>query len=77
MGSRAACWAAPLRLFSATLRKSTMPTSILTVGYGNRSLQDVVDVLQRERVQFLIDVRPTPLSRFKPQFSNAPESRTG
>lgn len=45
---------------------------ILTVGYGNRSLEDLIHLLQRESVQYLVDVRSSPKSRFKPEFSAAP-----
>lgn len=44
-------------------------SAILTVGYANRSIEDVIKLLKRERVQYLIDVRSSPSSRFKPEFS--------
>jgi uncharacterized protein (DUF488 family) len=46
-----------------------MAGMIFTIGYGNRSFNCVADLLQRERVDFLIDVRSNPLSRFNPEFS--------
>jgi len=46
-----------------------MLTSILTVGYGNRSTDEFFAILTRERVQFLIDVRSNPVSRFNADFS--------
>jgi uncharacterized protein (DUF488 family) len=49
-----------------------MAGSILTIGYGNRSLEDTIHLLQRESVQYLIDVRSSPKSRFKPEFSASP-----
>ncbi len=49
-----------------------MSASILTVGYGNRSIEDLIALMRRECVQFLIDVRSSPLSRFKPEFSREP-----
>ena len=49
-----------------------MAGSIITIGYGNRSLQEVVGLLRRECIQYLVDVRTTPRSRFKPEFSEEP-----
>lgn len=46
-----------------------MSVSILTIGYADRSLSDMLSLLHREDVQFLIDVRSIPVSRFKPEFS--------
>ena len=43
--------------------------SVLTIGYGDRSVHELVDLLKRESVQFLIDVRSSPYSRFKPDFN--------
>jgi uncharacterized protein (DUF488 family) len=42
---------------------------IFTVGYGGRSLEEFVALLQRHAIRFLIDVRSRPYSRFKPEFS--------
>lgn len=49
-----------------------MSTSILTIGYANRTLEDLISLLKRERVQFLIDVRTNPSSKYKPEFSAEP-----
>src|SRR5688500_17675406 len=46
-----------------------MAGSIITVGYGNRSLEELIAVLRNESVQYLVDVRTSPRSRFKPEFS--------
>jgi uncharacterized protein (DUF488 family) len=42
---------------------------IYTIGYGARSLADFVAVLRAHDVAYLLDVRSTPYSRFKPEFS--------
>jgi uncharacterized protein (DUF488 family) len=55
--------------FSCTLWEIVMLASILTIGYGNRSAEELFAVLSRERVQFLIDVRSNPVSRFNADFS--------
>ncbi len=44
-------------------------TSIYTIGYGSRSLDDFVSVLKAHEIGYLIDVRSAPYSRFKPEFS--------
>lgn len=49
-----------------------MSVSILTIGYGGRSSEDLVATLRREGVRFLIDVRSEPVSRFNPEFSADP-----
>lgn len=46
-----------------------VPRSLLTVGYGNRELDDVLALLQTHGVRYLVDVRSTPYSRFNPAFS--------
>lgn len=42
---------------------------IYTIGYGAREIAEVVRVLQKNQIAFLIDVRSRPYSRFKPAFS--------
>jgi hypothetical protein len=42
---------------------------LFTIGYGNRSLEQMIAVLQANHVTQLIDVRTAPYSRFKPEFS--------
>lgn len=42
---------------------------LLTFGYGARSLSQVVRLLGEHRVQFVVDVRSVPWSRFRPDFS--------
>ena len=45
------------------------PIPIFTIGYGSRTLDDFVRVLQSYRIEFVLDVRSAPYSRFKPEFS--------
>ena len=45
---------------------------ILTVGYGARSIEDLVGVLEKADVEYLVDVRSAPYSKFKPEFSKRP-----
>jgi uncharacterized protein (DUF488 family) len=42
---------------------------IYTIGYGNRSIEDFIKLLQRYGIKFLIDLRSQPYSRYKPEFS--------
>jgi len=49
-----------------------MSVSIFTVGYASRSIEDLIALLRREGISFLIDVRSNPSSRFKPEFSSKP-----
>ena len=40
-----------------------------TIGYGARTLDEFVSVLETHEIGYLIDVRSAPYSRFKPKFS--------
>ena len=42
---------------------------IFTIGYGNRSIDDFVSILNENRITFLVDVRTSPYSQYKPEFS--------
>ncbi len=42
---------------------------IYTVGYGRRSLDELIALLQAHAITFVIDVRSAPYSRYKPEFS--------
>ena len=45
------------------------PVPIYTIGYGSRSIEQLVEVLQKYEIAYLIDVRSAPHSRYKPDFS--------
>ena len=45
------------------------PIPIYTIGYGSRSIEQFIKVLQQHEIAYLIDVRSTPYSRYKPEFS--------
>jgi len=47
--------------------RETIP--VFTIGYGSRTLDDFVRVLQNYDIEFVLDVRSAPYSRFKPEFS--------
>lgn len=42
---------------------------IYTIGHGNRKINDFIKALKEFNIQFLIDVRSTPYSKFNPQFN--------
>ena len=42
---------------------------IYTIGYGARSVEALIAVLQANDIAYLIDVRTAPYSRYKPEFS--------
>lgn len=44
-------------------------TPIYTIGYGNRSIEDFIKLLQKYDVKYLVDIRSQPYSRYKPEFS--------
>ena len=42
--------------------------SIHTIGYGARTLDELLAALQAQRIEYLLDVRTSPYSKFKPEF---------
>lgn len=42
---------------------------IYTIGYGDRTLERFLAVLEANAIAYLLDVRSAPYSRFKPEFS--------
>lgn len=44
-------------------------TKIWTAGYGNLSLKNFIENLQKNDIQVLVDVRTNPFSRFRPEFN--------
>lgn len=47
------------------------PIPIYTIGYGERTLAALLAVLERYQIEYLVDVRTAPYSRYKPEFSKA------
>ncbi|HEX9735329.1 MAG TPA: DUF488 domain-containing protein [Thermoanaerobaculia bacterium] len=43
--------------------------AIYTIGYGKRELDELVALLKEHSIDFLVDVRSAPYSKFKPEFS--------
>lgn len=44
-------------------------TPIYTIGYGGRTIKDFFELLSKYTIEYLIDIRSQPHSRFQPQFS--------
>ena|SRR5688572_1601258 len=42
---------------------------VYTIGYGARPLEEFIAALQSNGIEYLIDVRTAPYSKFKPEFS--------
>jgi uncharacterized protein (DUF488 family) len=45
---------------------------IYTIGYGSRTIDELVATLRRYQIAYLVDVRSAPYSRFKPEYSKEP-----
>jgi len=52
---------------AARLAGESLP--LYTIGYGARSLDEFLAVLRANRIEYLVDVRSAPYSKFKPEFS--------
>lgn len=48
------------------------PLTVYSIGHSNQSLDQFIALLQRHRIQSLVDVRSAPYSRYVPHF-NRPE----
>jgi len=59
------------RVVSASPVSGHAPT-LLTIGYGARTLDELVAALKAHRSEYLLDVRSSPYSKFKPEFSREP-----
>lgn len=53
------------------MEKTNAPIPIYTIGYGSRSIAELIEVLHQQEIAYLIDVRSAPYSRYKPEFSKA------
>ncbi len=48
-----------------------MKIPLYTIGHGNRSIESFLALLERYSIDFLVDVRSQPYSRYNPHFSKA------
>jgi uncharacterized protein (DUF488 family) len=49
--------------------KDTAPAPLFTIGYGARTLEAFIAALKVHRIEYLVDVRTAPYSKFKQEFS--------
>jgi uncharacterized protein (DUF488 family) len=54
---------------SPEICQSTADPTLHTIGYGARTLDELVAALKAYRIDYLLDVRSAPYSKFKPEFS--------
>jgi uncharacterized protein (DUF488 family) len=57
----------PEQLDSEHLHTNVVP--IYTIGYGARTVDELAAVLRAYAIEFVIDIRTAPYSRYKPEFS--------
>lgn len=55
---------------------SAPPVPIYTIGYGNRSIEQFVELLKKYGIAFLVDVRSQPYSRANQAFSRESLEKT-
>ena len=53
----------------APSREDARLTPVYTIGYGARTLEEFIAALKANTIEYLIDVRTAPYSKFKPEFS--------
>lgn len=46
-----------------------MSTPLYTIGYGSRNIEEFILLLQRHNIQYLVDVRSQPYSKYRPDFT--------
>ncbi len=57
------------------MKKPPVILPIYTIGYGNRTIAEFIEILKQHEIAYLLDVRSAPYSRYKPEFSKAPLER--
>lgn len=51
------------------MEERTNPLPIYTIGYGNRSIDECLDLLRHYDIAYVVDIRSQPYSRFHPDYS--------
>jgi len=54
---------------SPPIKQQTKPKQCFTIGHGNYPIDRFITFLQNTDINFIIDVRSSPYSRFNPQFN--------
>ncbi|HKQ38998.1 MAG TPA: DUF488 domain-containing protein [Verrucomicrobiae bacterium] len=60
---------APSLKADSAVSEAAEGTPIYTIGYGARTLEEFIGALKTNHIEYLIDVRTAPYSKFKPEFS--------
>ena len=55
-----------------TLEAGSKFNTIYTIGYGNRTMDEFIALLKSYQIEYLVDVRSAPYSRYNQDFSKAP-----
>jgi uncharacterized protein (DUF488 family) len=70
--SRSAIPSAPIHRAEPPKAPDVQQDCLYTLGYGSRTLDDFVALLRRFDIGCLVDVRTSPYSRHRPEFSKQP-----
>lgn len=49
-----------------------MKSTIYSIGHGSKNIEELIKELQSFNIEFLIDIRSKPYSKWNPQFNQAP-----
>jgi len=55
-------------------REEAHSKTIYTIGYGNRSMDEFIALLKQYDIEYLVDIRSVPYSKYNPAFSKTPLS---
>ena len=58
-----------MAFFVSWVRSFMTRKPIYTIGYGARGVEELIAVLQAQGIDYLIDVRSAPYSRYKPDYN--------
>lgn len=54
---------------AGVLRRQFLNDTIFTIGYKDRDIDDFIEILERNRIQLIMDIRHTTISEDEPTFS--------
>ena len=44
-------------------------TNAYSIGYGNRKIEELLDIVEAHGIRYLLDIRSSPYSRYSPEFN--------
>lgn len=56
---------------AGVLRRQFLNDTVFTIGYQGRDIENFIDVLKKNGIEFLVDARFSAESQYKPEFSKA------